>query len=553
MTIQPFPALAHRAAEKQEKFKYVALGDSLTAGMQDATLISRGQERSYVNQFAQRAELDFKQPLIGDEGIPPGLFLDEKASVIRALVRYAQVGLAAAGPLASLALGLVPPELALLPLYHAGGMGQREEHGTVQNLAIPGFELRHLTDVANVGDLMTEMAARAESSGALIALGPYVREILQDGKSAEHGQSEVDRAIAQQPDLVTLWAGNNDALESALMSDVDDRTLTPIEDRTWEYHSYNPITGRRTPHRTEEVQTGFRNALVGEQGVLTRLLEETDAHVVIMNIPDVTVIPFLREVGKKVGPLPFRIVLPGGADVTQRIENWTIPTSIRGDGHDGRTAFPEGTRIGIGMLLTKFLHFMTDEGVEDFEDALTLMDSGGVFTEDEVLDPDEIETVRDRTRQFNELIAQAADDPRVHLVDINSVLNRSKADGIALQGEGPEVTVSNTFTGLKDAQGREGFFSYDGVHPSDVGHAVIANLVLDTVKAELSHLPKFERFADVEPVDEKAVFAADPHRDTRPKMILTHVGSDPLFRVSDGLATSTPTVLEASTTPSPRP
>lgn len=553
MTIQPFSALAHRAADRNEKFKYVALGDSLTAGMQDATLIARGQDRSYVNQFAQQTGLDFKQPLIDDNGIPPGLFLDGDASIIRALVRYAQVGLAAAGPLASLALGVVPPELALLPLYHAGGMGQREEHGTVQNLAIPGFELRHLSDVANVTDLMQEMADKAETPGALVGLGPYVREILQDGKSGEHGLSEVDRAIAQQPDLITLWAGNNDALESALVSGVDDRTLTPIEDRRWVYQTYNPLTGRRTPHETDEVQKGFRNSLIGDEGVLTRLLEETDAHIVMMNIPDVTVIPFLREVGQKVGPLPFRIVLPGGADVTERIENWTIPSSIRGDGHDGRTTFPEGSRVGIGMLLTKFLHFMTDESVEDFEQALTMMDSGGVFTEDEILDPGEIETVRGRTRQFNELIAQAAENPRIHLVDVNSVLNRSKTEGIPLRGEGPEITVSNTFTGLKDAQGREGFFSYDGVHPSDVGHAVIANLVLDTVKRDLSHLPRFERFADVAPVDEKAVFAADPHLDQRPKMILTHVGSDPLFRINDGLATSTPTGPEASTTPSRQP
>lgn len=509
----------------------VAVGDSLTAGMQDANLIGERQEFSYPALVARQAGLDFRQPLLNNQGIPPRLFLSPGTGIGQTLWRYAQVGAAALPALGALAFGCVPPEFALFPLYHAGGMGHAPKpEQAVQNLAIPGFELRELSDVGNVKELMSGMANKSEGSGKLIATGPYTRQILQDGHGHREGDSQIDKAIEQDPDLVILWAGNNDALAAAISGHIDDRSLTPMQDQTWTYHSYNPLTGKRSPHQTESIQPGFATSLVGPEGSVTRLLQETDAEIVMMNIPDVTVIPFLHETGKKVGELPFKVVLPGGVDITKKLENWVLPRAIKGEGKDGREFFPEGTQVGLPMILAKLTHYFGVKNEADVESALQAMQrNGGAFTEDEVLDPQEIDVIKERTAEFNALIEKLGqENPRIHLVDTRSLLNQAAREGIALRGEGEATTVTNTFTGLKDERGFSGIFSGDGIHPSDVGYAVVANRVLDTIRENLSDDPRFEVFAQAPQVDEKASLRNDPHQGAKPTLVLTHFVTEAL-------------------------
>lgn len=502
------------------KPKIVAVGDSLTAGMQDANLIAERQVNSYPALVARQAGLEFRQPLMDKEGVPPRLFLSPGTGLDETAWRYTQVAAAAALPVGVLALGLVPPEFTLFPLWHVGQMGSapRPEQ-PVQNLAIPAFEARELTDVANVKQLMREMANKVEGSGELIATAPYCKYILQDGRGARHGKSQIDKAVAQDPDLVLYWAGNNDALAAALKGHADDRSLTPMEDQKWKYTTYNPITGKRSLHETKTVQPGFRTSV---NAGISRLLAETDAEIVIMNIPDVTVVPFLHKVGERVGELPFRLVLPGGVDVTAKIENWVMPTTIKGEGKDGRTHFPSDTRVGLPMILSKLTHYFRVQTEADLDVALESMNrDGGVFTEDEVLDPDEIGTIQKRTAEFNQLIKDLGDQhQRIHLVDTHELLRKAAADGIALRGEGPDQTVTNTFTGLKDPRGFGGIFSGDGVHPSDIGYAVVANQILDTVRSELKDDSRFAVFQTAAPVDEKAALTNDPHNREKPTLML---------------------------------
>ncbi|MGE0488050.1 MAG: SGNH/GDSL hydrolase family protein [Vulcanimicrobiota bacterium] len=520
MRIQQLPITApSRASSNAEStqadkpIKLVTVGDSLSAGFQDATLIHTGQEANFSSLIAKQAGLEFKQPLFSEGGVPPAVFLGHDAAITKALWSYAMVGAAVAVPMALIGAGFVPHELLLEPLYSAGGMGKLMNEGPTQNVAVPNFELRHLTDVSNVYDLMQEMTDGANSAGPLFMMAPYVRNILQEGGKVEKGKSEIDRAIEQKPDLITFWAGNNDALESASQMTVDDRTLTPVEDRVWEYTTTNPITGSRVIRQTPHVMKGFKNAFDGPEGALTRLLNETDAEIMLMNIPDVTVIPFLRQVGDKVGHLPFRIALPDGTDLTQTIEDWTIPSKIRGQGQEGRTEFPSGTMVSLGMLLKKAHRI--------FLEHYDLAKADALLSEDEVLDPDEIGKVRERTVEFNQIIANAAaSNERVHLVDVAGLLNQTKQTGVSLRGEGPDIKVTNTFTGVSTQSDQDGIFGYDGIHPANVGHAVIANRILDTIREDLGDNPRFAALAGAQPVDEKAVLASDPRRDARPVIVL---------------------------------
>ncbi|MBS2039759.1 SGNH/GDSL hydrolase family protein [bacterium] len=500
------PVVAPRKAPK-----LVAIGDSLTAGMQDCNLVGSRQEHSYPNLIAKQGGFVFKQPLLKENGIPPKLFMSPDASLMKAAWRYTLVGLAHTAPMAATALGINPPEWLYTGIYHAGGMGQRVEKGEVQNFAIPGLEARHLNNIHSVKDFGHEVVMGIENKGAMLAEIPFIRQITQGGRSACHGVSQVDAAVAQKPDMVMLWAGNNDALAGALSGEVNDLSLTPMEDRPWKMEKKKWPWSKPSEVETPEVIPGFRSTMNEAVG---RLLKETDAEIMLMNIPDVTVIPHLFRLGEKVGPLPFRMVLPGGADVTEKIANWKLPTKINGKGKGGRLYFPEGTRVGLAQILKKLTHYYKVKTEKDLDAALMAMTrSGGVFTEKEAVDPEEAATIQKRVSEYNALLKEFDEkNPRVHLVDVNGCLNRAARQGIPLRGEGEAVTVTNTFTGSQDRRGYQGMFSFDGIHPSDVGYAVIANEIIDKARVDLKDDPRFTTLVNSQPVDEKAALNGDPHR-----------------------------------------
>ncbi len=527
MIVRMNPAMvitqAQIPATRPKPLKLVAVGDSLTSGFQDATLVAERQEFSYPAQIAKQAGIDFKQPLIGGRGIPPRVFDEKNISLVGTVWRYLQVGAAVSIPTAVIAMGFVPHESVLWPLYYSGGMGQSMEghQKDLQNLAVPNVELRHINGVANVSDLMRDMAEKRTRTGGLMMLAPYVHTILQESEGARNGKSQVDRCVDQNPDVIVFWAGNNDALESVNGGIVDDRTLTPLDDQKWSYHVDNPLTGRSWIKETETVNPGFRTSL---DETVNRLLNETTAEVAMLNIPDVTVIPYLMKVGEKVGPLPYKVVLPNGTDVTAKLENWVIPDTIRGEGLEGRTQFPAGSRIGLKDLLVKFVQsgeiFSESEMTERLDEAA----KKGLMTEDEVLDPDEVARIQKRIGEFNQLLADtAAANPRLHLVDANALLSRAKHDGMVLRGSGDAITVTNVPTGTQDTRGYAGIFSYDGMHPSNVGHAVIANAVMDKLKADLGNNPRFDAITKAPEIDEREVLRQDPRNNKQGKLVLSGI------------------------------
>ena len=76
------------------------------------------------------------------------------------------------------------------------------------------------------------------------------------------------------------------------------------------------------------------------------------------------------------------------------------------------------------------------------------------------------------------------------MVDVFSLVNRLAANGI---------TVKNV---PLTTQAGGGLFSLDGVHPTDVGYAIIANAFIDTMNR------RFE--TKIQPVDLAAVATTDP-------------------------------------------
>ena len=166
--------------------RYVAIGDSLTAGYQSGGLAQASQRNSYpilIYRQATGQSTGFEQPLVSDPGLP------------------AQVELRSLSPLfiAPKAGSGVPLNLNLARPYN--------------NLAVPG---------ANVHDVV----ATVTDHGGLHDL------ILRGLGTA------LQQAVALHPTFVTVWIGNNDALRAVIAGRViDGVTLTPAASFETDYRA----------------------------------------------------------------------------------------------------------------------------------------------------------------------------------------------------------------------------------------------------------------------------------------------------------------------------
>jgi len=151
---------------------------------------------------------------------------------------------------------------------------------------------------------------------------------------------------------------------------------------------------------------------------ITSSLGATGSRIVYANIPDVTQIAFLFS--------PEDLTLFLGSSY----------------------GLPEGSYTTVvAMLLIK----------------LGLEDPSILQNPDWVLDPTELQTIETAVVTFNQIIAQEAAKINAPVVDVYDLFNQYTANPPVIGG----VTLTPRYLG--------GLFSLDGVHPSDIGHALLAN------------------------------------------------------------------------------
>jgi len=145
----------------------VFLGDSLTAGYQNGSLLDSQQKNGYAALIATQANFSLTLPLIA----PPG------APAVLQLVK--------AGP---------PPVIVT-----ASGTTTGRDNPTEQptDLAVPGHLLH---DILNT------------TPSAVATTGQQLMTNLVLALPAGNTKSQLDEAIALKPSTVIVWAGNNDAL-----------------------------------------------------------------------------------------------------------------------------------------------------------------------------------------------------------------------------------------------------------------------------------------------------------------------------------------------------
>jgi hypothetical protein len=155
---------------------YVSLGDSLTAGFVNNSLLETHQRNSFPALIARQAgSVDFQQPLVGEPGIP-----------------------------AETVLVSLSPQVVLAPKATSpgaptnGGLGR-----PYNNLGVPG---------STAVDLLT----RTSDQGGF-------HDIVLRGQG-----TALDQARRLGPTFITLWTGNGDVLGAVLRGRaVDGVTLTP--------------------------------------------------------------------------------------------------------------------------------------------------------------------------------------------------------------------------------------------------------------------------------------------------------------------------------------
>jgi lysophospholipase L1-like esterase len=263
------------------------------------------------------------------------------------------------------------------------------------DLAVPGA---FVNDVANTVPLLTPTTAQQQINQLVLGYPGFGYGVAL---------SQADQAIKANPTTIFLWIGNNDAL---------------IAD----------LTGMPTSMTTVANFTTQYTALI------TELSTKTNAHLVIANIPDVTLVPYLQ---------------PAASILAQ---------------YSAGTGLPVATLSGL--LGISAGDYVTPAGLAQIPPILGGAQKGPI-TDAGVLSAAEVVTVKAQVTAFNQVISTQAMAVGATLVDINALFNTLAAQGLTVNG----VTGNAGFLG--------GFFSLDGIHPTNTGYAVVANKFIDAMNA----------------------------------------------------------------------
>lgn len=222
----------------------------------------------------------------------------------------------------------------------------------------------------------------------------------------------LQQAVALHPTFVTLWIGNNDALAAATSGLViDGVTLTTAAQFEGDYRG-----------------------LIG-------VLRQTGAKLALATIPNVTGIPFVTTVPPYIiNPATQQPVLVNGQPITYI-------------GPGGQPLAPNDY-----VLLTA----QTALG-QGFGIPVALGGNGQPLADQYVLSATEAATITARVAQFNNTIRSIAHEQGAALFDAAAFFDEF--------GSGYEIGGLSFSTKFLTG----GLFSFDGVHPSKFGYALIAN------------------------------------------------------------------------------
>jgi len=233
--------------------------------------------------------------------------------------------------------------------------------------------------------------------------------------------SQVEWAEALHPTTIIVWVGPNDTLGAALAADASLVTPEPV--------------------------------FTAAYSELMQRLAATGASLVVANIPDVTVIPYLTS----------------AEDLAAEIG---VPLTVI------------GPVLGIGPG-----DFVTPAALP-FIQAILGGSQPGPLPDGVVLTAEEVVVIRSATAEFNAVIAAQAQAYGAALVYTHGSLNSIMQRGVVVHGQ----RLTTRFLG--------GIFSLDGIHPTNTGQALTANEFIAALNTHFS--------AGIPPVNVVKVAEQDP-------------------------------------------
>ncbi|WP_228853599.1 SGNH/GDSL hydrolase family protein [Aegicerativicinus sediminis] len=482
---QPLPELISGDADFS---KYVSIGNSLTAGYTDGALFIAGQQFSTPNLLAQKFSLAgggaFSQPLMNDN--IGGLLIggQENSSFGPRYVFDFETGL--------------PSQLEGTPTTEATNVLS----GPFNNMGVPGAKSFHLLfdGYGNPANLSLELA------------NPYFVRFASSPTATILGD-----AMAQSPTFFTLWAGNQDILGYAYSggeSNPDSEEYDPLTDLATFSFSYSTLVNTLTSGGAKGVVANIPdinslahfttvphdpldpsdpnfgpmiptlNTLFGALNQVFTVLNRTDRYMQFSTTNNSAVV--IKDETLEDLSAQITAVLNANPDFPAFLAQFGVPAVaapvvadllgiMYGQARKAKSNDLLTLRSGsvIGTVNVDFFTFLQSKGLSP-EIAGQFSVEGITFPLDDmwVLIPSEQEEIKNRTEEFNSVIANIANQAGLGFFDANETLNQISDEELQ---SGNFVFTDDLVTG--------GLFSLDGIHPTTRGYALIANEFLKVIDA----------------------------------------------------------------------
>ncbi len=353
--------------------KFIAIGDSYTAGYTDGALGLRGQQESFSYILGQQlmyvGSESFNQPLVKSEG------------------SVGTTDLPTGGKNGYYVLSAETGSLA--PKATEGDMGiflEDAKSADNQNFGIPGAKVIHL------GELPDPYPAYPN-------LNPFYARFASSMDATVIGD-----ALTAQPTFVSLWIGNNDLLGYALEGGEDDEITDP---------------------------SMFAAALTG----IVDAIQAAGAEIVIGNIPAVEAIPFFNTVPYNALPLDQASadMLNDGyatynaaadANGLPRIEFKAGANALVIEDEDYPLNGMRQIKADEKLLLTLPTDKMATEG----------WGTQVPVPAEYVLDATELEELEEARVAYNKTISKLASDKQLALANLDDLMEAASTTGIYIDG-----------------------------------------------------------------------------------------------------------------------
>ena len=427
--------------------RYIAVGNSLTAGYSDNGLYLEGQQNSYpsilAGQFAQVGGGEFVQPLFPTANANGSGYLNITGFTATGTPTLGQVvgnGFSSNG--------------APFFIRYTGTDNQ--------NLGVPGIRIadvttadygRFIPGTSNAGNFNTYFERLLSGTASTTYLG-YVQE----------------RVGTIKPTFFTNWLGSNDVLGYAASGG----TAAPLTGDAEFTTKYTAVTDALTAGGAKGLLATIPN--VANVPLFTTVsTTAVNASLAAVPVPaaviaGLTAAP-LGLTPAQISSIRFGLYVQAlnatGAVVTREATSADLlllpASSVVGTPSTTTNPFPRG----FGIVITG-LTAAQAAGVAGAIPANPLPNSL-------VLDAAEVALVQSRTTALNTIITSVANQKGLAIFDSNTFFNNLARTGLVIN------TVNNSASFVSG-----NLFSLDGVHPTPRGYAVVANEMIKAINAKYS-------------------------------------------------------------------